>query len=83
MGAPLTVVLCLPMYEAMTDLQLSDLREGDLDVLALEGVPRLGELPQLVRVLVEPLLLHARRFVVEGVDEDGRQVALGSKEGID
>ena len=67
----------------MTDLQLSDLRERDLDVLALEGVPRLGELPQLVRVLVEPLLLHARRFVVEGVDKDGRQVALGSKEEID
>ena len=66
----------------MTDLQLSDLREGDLDVLALEGVPRLGELPQLLRVLVEPLALHARRLVVEGVDEDGRQVALGSKPGI-
>ena len=60
----------------VTDLQLPDLGERDLDVLALEGVARLGELPQLVRVLVEPLALGPRTLVVEGVDEDGGQVAL-------
>ena len=71
-GTPSTSVAPL----LVTDLQLSDLGECDLDVLALEGVARFGELPQLVRVLLEPLALHARPLVVKGVDEDGWQVAL-------
>ena len=57
-------------------LQLPDLSEGDLNVLALEGVARLGKVPQLLRVLLEPVPLDRRRLVVERVDEDGRQVAL-------
>ena len=60
----------------LTDLQLPDLGERDLDVLALEGVARLGELPQLLRVRLERLTLDARRRVVERVDEDGGQVVL-------
>ena len=57
-------------------LQLPDLGEGDLDVLALEGVARLGKVPQLPRVLLEPVPLDRRRRVVERVDEHRRQVAL-------
>ena len=60
----------------LTDLQLPDLGERDLDVLALEGVARLGELPQLLRVGLERLTLDARRRVEERVDEDGGQVVL-------
>ena len=57
-------------------LQLPDLSEGDLNVLALEGVARLGKVPQLLRVLLEPVPLDRRRLVVERVDEHRRQVAL-------
>ena len=57
-------------------LQLSDLVQSDLDVLALEGIPGLGEVPQLVRVLPELAHLAGVTRVVEGVDEDGRQVEL-------
>ena len=55
-------------------LEAPDLGESDLDVLAFERVPTLGEGVECVSVGVELLCLDGVARVVEGVDEDSGQL---------
>ena len=56
LDGPCLLPLALPEVVNLV-LESPDLRQRDLDVLALEGVPALGEGVQRVRVLVELLRL--------------------------
>lgn len=57
-------------------MQLSDLSQGQLDVLALEGIQGPGNVPEGVRVVPELLHFVGVVAVVVGVNEHGRKFNL-------
>ena len=57
-------------------MQLADLRQGQLDVFALEGVLRPGDVPEHLGVPLELFDLDGVRSVEVGVDEDSGKLDL-------
>jgi hypothetical protein len=81
-GARLIALCTAQVFDLV--LQLPDLGQSDLDVLALERRPRGGEVPQRTGLLGEVAGLGGVTPVMEGVDEDcvermTQAVLLGEK----